>query len=1316
MKIRLQRAGRAGIALVITLIMLAVTLVMAVAFLAISTRERGSVSTTTDAAHARLAADAALAHAEAQMMASMLASTNVYNFGMLVSTNFINSYGYLPKLGANPTNVDYYYSTNGGYAPGTFLSAADLQQAIANLHYLPRVPVFVPTNNGSGYDFRFYLDLNRNGQFDDSGLVPNTMFVNGIYVTNGLAAVQGDPQWIGVLEHPDAPHGPLNRFIARYAFLAVPVGNTLDVNGIYNDATLADMGSSFTTLNMKPGYDGFLRNEGVGTWELNLAAFLTDLNTNEWDNPNQLPYDYEEAIDQAHNNGHAFDDALSILRYRYNDNLYNQLTADQIFGTASGFQNIVDSYSVGTLMTTNFLPPPANYYNMPWSGADNTNHFFALADFYNENIFRPQGYNILSNTLVFPDRLMHAGTNHHASANLTQVPTYDRYTFYRMLAQLGTDTTPDYGKLNINYRNVMLNTNSPAENGYLNAAVNLGAVVPGMETNCYPWTAPDFFVNAADRLLHAYTANWYNANQVSFTNAFGNYSSNGVVFGVAPFGITNIPVLVNGRFVYTPSVQRLLQLAANIYDATTTNFYPSVFRPTFYQANGNVFINGYEYVTNVAGYTDIRFSMPTNAADFAAGRVLADNLNIYGVPWIIGAKKGFPNFNKYGVQEMVQINRHLQIVRPNTERFVFGWTNQQYIFNVGSSIGVQCWNSYANAYSNPVDIYVDYSSTMRMTNDFGAPDVAFYNYPLKYHLTVNNWAGTGLSAFNNTVNTNSFQMPLSINLQLLTNSVFYFGTSVPGLTGFWPDSYGWETSLHTFPFPNFGLLTTNRLRLIMLDGNHIIDYVQLNGPDGGQNINSLMVNKQTGASFANMWNTNVNANGVPWGIVSQIQVSDSDTDPNNRTKYWKDAYYTPSEVYGEMDGFATFMGLSEPFPLSANAQLNNAEAASLAAQVPYESQVVIPIYFSYQANDPLVHYLLSDLSFNGAEGGNNGPIAGVSVLYGDLSTPAQPNYFALNDRYQPWSIVNQMMGSGMGMVDTNAYNLAYKDPLVSKSDYWNFPTNPFPNVGWLGRVHRGTPWQTVFLKSTNLLYLNNSIANGLRTWTNWAGIMNATNVVDAENNAPVYDRWLFDLFTTEPDENATVGKLSVNQTGFAAWSALFSGLVVYTNATISNPSQSYYTIFPPAGPYFTNGFGGGPTNPLGTIWNNIQQIRALFPSQSFQHVGDVLATPALSDNSPFLQGARSAGTPISDAEYEWLPQQTLSLMTLGTPRYVVYCYGQALKPAPGGFVTGGTYAGMCTNYQVVSESATRAVVQVQNVTSNNPSIILKNLNPLPPDQ
>ena len=65
-----------GVALIITLILLGVVTFMAIAFLALSKRERGAVATVTDTASARLAADAALAGAEAQVVANVLSTTN----------------------------------------------------------------------------------------------------------------------------------------------------------------------------------------------------------------------------------------------------------------------------------------------------------------------------------------------------------------------------------------------------------------------------------------------------------------------------------------------------------------------------------------------------------------------------------------------------------------------------------------------------------------------------------------------------------------------------------------------------------------------------------------------------------------------------------------------------------------------------------------------------------------------------------------------------------------------------------------------------------------------------------------------------------------------------------------------------------------------------------------------------------------------------------------------------------------------------------------------------------------------------------------
>src|ERR1700742_886596 len=135
-----RRPDRSGMALVITLIMLSVTLVMAIAFLAVPNRERASVTTSSDEANARLADDAALAAAQAQIMANVIGSSNgLYNFSLVVSTNFINYGGFVSGL-ANPGNVNYDYYTNTLISP---LTPADIEVNIGNLLYLPRAPVML---------------------------------------------------------------------------------------------------------------------------------------------------------------------------------------------------------------------------------------------------------------------------------------------------------------------------------------------------------------------------------------------------------------------------------------------------------------------------------------------------------------------------------------------------------------------------------------------------------------------------------------------------------------------------------------------------------------------------------------------------------------------------------------------------------------------------------------------------------------------------------------------------------------------------------------------------------------------------------------------------------------------------------------------------------------------------------------------------------------------------------------------------------------------------------------------------------------------
>jgi hypothetical protein len=106
--------------------------------------------------------------------------------------------------------------------------------------------------------------------------------------------------------------------------------------------------------------------------------------------------------------------------------------------------------------------------------------------------------------------------------------------------------------------------------------------------------------------------------------------------------------------------------------------------------------------------------------------VNAFNGNVYGVPWIIGAKKGFPNFNKFALQDVVQITRKLQIARstiPTTSVSDLLYTNQLYVFNISNSIGLDLWNSYSNSYPNQVQIVVNDNLSMVLTNSTGANPV-----------------------------------------------------------------------------------------------------------------------------------------------------------------------------------------------------------------------------------------------------------------------------------------------------------------------------------------------------------------------------------------------------------------------------------------------------------------------------------------------------------------------------------------------------------------------------------------------------------------
>src|SRR5206468_2881029 len=121
--------------------------------------------------------------------------------------------------------------------------------------------------------------------------------------------------------------------------------------------------------------------------------------------------------------------------------------------------------------------------------------------------------------------------------------SYDRYTFSRLQAQLGTDSAPETGKINLNYVNVD----------------NYGNVAPNMATNFIAWNAEQFFTNVAVRLL---VNAGYSVGAKSKSSPY-NPTNILVTDGVS----TNFSIQIWPTNLYTTSVHRLLQVAANLYDA-----------------------------------------------------------------------------------------------------------------------------------------------------------------------------------------------------------------------------------------------------------------------------------------------------------------------------------------------------------------------------------------------------------------------------------------------------------------------------------------------------------------------------------------------------------------------------------------------------------------------------------------------------------------------------------------------------------------------------------------------------------------------------
>ncbi len=1257
-----------GVALVVTLILLAIITTLAIAFIALTHRETSAVAATSSTTDAELAAEAGLERAKAEILAPFVRDNR--------GTNGITTVG-----------------------PEMMVSVAVDQDRIkAHSAYVdPSPPVYVNTNVSGGngpLDDRHFLDLNRNRYFDETGLVPvtgNAKGGDGRYQRafaesdgwNATNFVVGDPQWIGVLANPLRRHTNNNQYISRFAYLVLPAGRSLDLNAIHNQAIDLDMRAG--------GFNGFYRNQGVGGWELNLAGFLTDLNTNEWPAPTYV-YDPFNAVATGIANGPAFNDAREILRYRYtppnvqdllnpplSPNLYLDYAAsnfppvgvfagDPVPSTLLTDDNI-DEYSNSRLIRTGFAPlselddPNKDIPDLPWPGARNKRNFRSIHDLWDQ--------------AKFPDV---NGIRRRLNDSSSQGNSYDRYTYYRLLGQLGTDSVmEDEDKINLNYVNVR---------SWSNPGFRLQAADMVSWTNSTAdfkaqmgRTGPDLFFLSVARKLFLQEP------------ALRGLVTNGTSLPAAPL---RIPILTNGsrlviqrtnnvfetNVLYSGRIHQILQQAANIYDAIRgvepgerPPYLPTIFRPKFRTEGNDIYVVDYERLTGAPADVIFGAARPWRDLEMGERPTGSDDL-VYNVPMIIGARQGYPNFNEMQSQTTLRTVRRLVVEKPANTSFpnrLGGMrVNELLNFELQNQFALEAWYSYhSNQYQRPLNLY-------------------FTNRVVVMLRSNNNVVATLFTG------TNFAPAPYPI----ISSNTFFPSTGYP-LPTFSKQLFAWTNSqpVDAGGFTNdLAITVRNQLRYFLVDngapgGPRIVDAVTMSATNDFLDIGRRLAepNPIGNATVQSLWSRGVPRNR-PWNSGVEAQLAISMSSPLTSDNVWKN--------FGEFDtgGFRS----KDTAITNFNGFMTTNESVARVLPVPFVAVRYITQNNYWEVSDPLVHYTSEDMwrgSTTYVELNTNRTVFGNGIGTANKLTVPWPSHDTADDKIP-----------------------SLRDPGVRTSDLWSFPTNRLPTIGWIGRVHRGTPWQSIYLKfqPANLTEFQ-KIVGGFPEGKDSSGRDREGTIRRSASAAramhPSVDARMLDIFTTSVHPNATRGRLSINQTNLAAWSAVFSGVDLRLAKRVSR--------------------GGGdrwyPTNyiaePAALDTNLLVVVNAINRERSARHrdfhrVSELLSVPELTSISPYLGGdgfqtANPEGYDrATDADYERIPEQIFSLLKVGEPRFVIYSWGQSLKPAEFGVneqatgvfprgpsvETAGDFRGLVRNYQITGEMATRAVIRVGfDRLSNDPN-------------
>jgi hypothetical protein len=305
------------------------------------------------------------------------------------------------------------------------------------------------------------------------------------------------------------------------------------------------------------------------------------------------------------------------------------------------------------------------------------------------------------------------------------------------------------------------------------------------------------------------------------------------------FGVTNIPVYstTNPAVGYSASVHYLLQSAANDYDATTpaTNF-PSVFRPVFSWQTNTLFIVGYTCVT-----TDFYAQIGCGFKAITDPTITAND-NVWGIPWVVGAKGQTPAFNEYCYSSAVTVLRDLLFVRYRAPDGQYNanlppqYTNQFYIMSISNIFGAEAWNFYPTTFTNSVTLVISNQVSVTFTNNYNFGTNMVFNSATNWPIdSWPGWSGDRTAGFMIPLFTNTTSLPFSYWSESTEQFVALSATN--GFLAGDLQQTGW-------PVYDWMLNITNNLMYALVDNEtgHVLDFVNLGAFGRSLNFNQVLTN------------------------------------------------------------------------------------------------------------------------------------------------------------------------------------------------------------------------------------------------------------------------------------------------------------------------------------------------------------------------------------------------------------------------------------------------------------------------------------------